>query len=204
MLRKLSIVVACFMFLLSAAFAQENRSDVAVSVFGSFPKQTTGNSIQQDPTNSGGFLLSYSYAFRPHSALAVNYSYTRNTQYYTIVDTITGPIASQQANVHEITAAYMLDAGRDRKLDPFLLAGGGALIFSPITNSTNATFGSTTQTSGTFLYGFGVDYKLAHALSVRLQYRGLIYKAPDFGISEISTGSWSHSAEPSIGITYRF
>src|SRR5579862_4790308 len=126
MLRKLSIVIGCFMFISSAAFAQENRSDVAVSVFGSFPKQSTGNSIQQDPTNSGGFLLSYSYAFRPHSALALNYSYTRNTQYYSIVDTVTGPIASQQANVHEITAAYMLDAGRGRKLDPFLLAGGGA------------------------------------------------------------------------------
>jgi outer membrane immunogenic protein len=204
MLRKLSIVVACLMFLLSTAFAQENRSDVAVSVFGSFPKQTTGNSIQQDPTNSGGFLLSYSYAFRPHSAIALSYSYTRDTQYYTIVGSITGPIASQQANVQEITAAYVLDAGRDRKLDPFLLAGGGALIFNPITNSTNSTFGSTTQTSGAFLYGFGVDYRLMHALGLRLQYRGLIYKAPDFGVSEISTGSWSHSAEPSIGITYRF
>jgi opacity protein-like surface antigen len=204
MLRKISIFVACFMFLLSAGFAQENRSDVAVSVLGSFPKQTSGNSIQQDPTNSGGFLLSYSYAFRPHSALALNYSFTRNTQYYTVIGTVTGPIASQQANVHEITAAYVLDAGRDRKLDPFILGGGGALIFSPISNSTNSTFGSTTQTSGTFVYGFGLDYRVMHALGVRLQYRGLIYKAPDFGVSEISTGSWSHSAEPSIGLTYRF
>jgi opacity protein-like surface antigen len=204
MLRKLSIFVVCFLFLLCAAYAQENRSEVAVSALGSFPKETIGNSIQQDPTNSAGFLLSYSYTFRPHSALALNYSYTRDTQYYTVIGSITGPIASQQANVHEITGAYVLDVGRGRRLDPFLLAGGGALIFSPISNSTNSTFGSTTQTAGTFVYGFGLNYRLVHALGVRLQYRGLIYKAPDFGVSEISTGSWSHSAEPSIGLTYSF
>jgi len=204
MLRKLSIAVACFMFLLSAAFAQENRSDVAVSVFGSFPKQTTGDSIQQDPTNSGGFLLSYSYGFRPHQSVELNYGFTRDTQYYTVVGTITGPIASQQANVHEFTGAYVLDAGGSRKLDPFVLGGIGALIFNPVTNSNNASFGSSTQTTAAFVYGFGLDYRLVHSLGVRLEYRGLIYKAPNFGVSEISTGSWGHSAEPSIGITYRF
>lgn len=202
--RKSRIVVVCFMFLSSLMFAQENRSDISVSAFGSFPRQTTGNSIQQDPTNSGGFLLSYSYAFRPHSALELNYSFTRDTQYYTLIGTITGPVASQQANVHELSAAYVLDAGRSRKLDPFVLGGIGALIFNPVTNSTNPTFGSTTQTKAAFVYGFGLDYHLAHSLGLRLQYRGLIYKAPDFGLSEISTGSWGHSAEPSIGITYRF
>lgn len=204
MLGKRSIVVLCFIFLSSLMFAQESRSDIAVSAFGSFPRQTTGNSIQQDPTNSGGFLLSYSYAFRSHSALELNYGFTRDTQYYTIVSAITGPIASQQANVHELTASYVLDAGRSRKLDPFLLGGVGALIFNPVTNSTNATFGGSTQTTAAFVYGFGLNYRLVHSLGLRLQYRGLIYQAPDFGLSEISTGSWGHSAEPSIGITYRF
>jgi len=78
------------------------------------------------------------------------------------------------------------------------------LIFSPIANSTNATFGSSTQTTGTFLYGFGLNYRLTHALGVRLQYRGLVYKAPDFRVSDISTGSWTHSAEPSLGLRLRF
>lgn len=78
------------------------------------------------------------------------------------------------------------------------------LIFSPVTNSTNATFGSSTQTTGTFLYGFGLNYRLMRGLGVRLQYRGLIYKAPDYGVSDISTGAWAHSAEPSLGLTLRF
>jgi len=203
MLRKLSIL-ACVLLFISAAIAQEHPSDLAVSGFGSFPKSTSGNSIEQDPTNSAGFLLSYRYGWRPHSAFELNYAFTRNTQYYTVVGTITGPIASQQTNVHELTAAYVLQGSGERKLQPFLLGGGGALIFAPVSNSNNFGFGSTTETSGTFLYGFGLNYRMAHGLGVRLQYRGLIYKAPDFGVSEIATGGWSHTAEPSIGVTFRF
>jgi hypothetical protein len=90
------------------------------------------------------------------------------------------------------------------RANPFLEGGGGVLIFSPITNSTNATFGSTTQTVGTFLYGFGLDYRVAHGLGVRFQYRGLLYKAPDYGVSGISTGAWTHSAEPGLGVAFRF
>ena len=78
------------------------------------------------------------------------------------------------------------------------------LIFSPIANSTNATFGSSTQTMGTFLYGFGLNYRLKRGLGVRFEYRGLVYKAPDYRVSDISTGSWTHSAEPSLGLMLRF
>lgn len=204
MFRRLSMVVVCFMFLLALAYAQDSRSDIAVSGIGVFPKQTAGNGVQQDPTNSGGFLVSYRYAFHPHSSVELNYSYSRNTQYYTIIGSTTGPFTAQQANVQEITGAYVLDRDRSRRLDPFVLAGAGALIFNPTTNSTNATFGSTTQTTAAFLYGFGLNYRLVHGLGLRFQYRGLIYKAPDFGVTDISTGSWSHSAEPSVGLTFRF
>ena len=204
MVRKCSLVVVCFLFLFSLAFAQEGRSDLAVSAIGVFPKQVNGNGVQQDATNSGGFLISYNYRFRAHQSIEGNYAYTRDTQYYTIVGTTIGPFTAQQTNVHEITAAYVLDGGRERKLDPFLLAGGGALVFDPTTNFTNSTFGSTNQTTGAFLYGFGLNYRLARGFGLHLQYRGLIYKAPDFGISDISTGSWTHAAEPSIGVTFRF
>jgi outer membrane immunogenic protein len=204
MLRRCSIVVVCLIFLSSLGFTQDSRSQIAVSGIGVFPKQTSGNDVLQDPTNSGGVLASYRYALRAHSSVEVNYSFTRNTQYYTIIGSATGPIAAQQANVHELTGAYVLHADRSRRVAPFVLAGAGALIFSPITNATNASFGSSSQTTATFLYGVGLDYRLVHNLGLRFQYRGLIYKAPDFGVSDISTGGWSHSAEPSVGLTFRF
>jgi hypothetical protein len=49
-----------------------------------------------------------------------------------------------------------------------------------------------------------VDYRLLGGLGLRLQYRGLVYKAPDFGISALSTDSWTHTAEPSVGLVLRF
>lgn len=91
MIPKLSIAVACFLFFLSLACAQEGRSEVAVSAVGVFSKQSTGNDIEQNPTNSAGFLLSYRYTLRAHSALELNYSFTRNTQYYTVVGSTIGP-----------------------------------------------------------------------------------------------------------------
>jgi len=119
MIPKLSMAVVCFLFFLSLAHAQEGRSDVAVSAIGVFPKQSTGNDIEQNPTNSAGFLLSYRYAPRAHSAVELNYSFTRNTQYYTIVGSTSGPVAAEQGNVNEITGAYVLEGDRSHKLSPF-------------------------------------------------------------------------------------
>ena len=204
MLRKLSMVLVSCLLAMPLAVAQEGRSEITVSGMGVFPRQSTGNDVQQDPTNSGGVLASYRYALRPHSALELNYSYSRNTQYYTIQGTTAGPFLAQQANVHELTGAYVLHAGADRRADPFVLAGAGALIFSPVASLANASFGSTTQTTAAFLYGMGFNYRLSHGFGLRFQYRGLIYKAPDFGVSDISTGVWSHSAEPSVGLTFHF
>jgi hypothetical protein len=59
MIRTISLVVVWFLFLLSLAYAQQGRSEIAVSGIGVFPKQSTGNDVQQDPRNSGGFLLNY-------------------------------------------------------------------------------------------------------------------------------------------------
>jgi hypothetical protein len=100
---------------ISGVRAQEGRSQIAVSGIGVFPKQSTGNDVQQDPTNSGGLLLNYRYAPRAHSAVELNYSYTRNTQYYSIVGSTSGPVAAQQGKVNEITGAFVLQGDGSRK-----------------------------------------------------------------------------------------
>jgi hypothetical protein len=67
-----------------------------------------------------------------------------------------------------------------------------------------------------FLYGGGLDYRIfssiplirrypaSEHLALRLQYRGLVYKAPDFNISGLFTGAYGHLAEPSAGIVIQF
>jgi len=42
---------------------------------------------------------------------------------------------------------------------------------------------STPQTVGVFSYGGGVDFPVVKHVSLRAEYRGLVYNAPDFGLS---------------------
>ena len=201
MFSKLSAIAITLTMLLGIAAAQEGRSDITISGTGFFTKSTSGNFLDQNPTNSAGVLASYRYGFGNHSALELNYGYTRNSQNYS--DQFSGLTASQQANVHEATADYVFKFGHGAHLTPFLLAGGGALIFAP-TNTFFTQVGADTQAKGAFLYGGGFDYHVTHGLSFRAQYRGLVYKAPDFGLAELSTDSWTHTAEPSFGVSFRF
>jgi hypothetical protein len=69
------------------------------------------------------------------------------------------------------------------------------------------------QTQLAVQYGLGVDYRIPSLtrLALRLQYRGFLYKDPDFKIDANSgsavtffTGARSHMAEPSVGLVFRF
>jgi hypothetical protein len=110
--------------------------------------------LTQSQSGSGGLLASFRYGIGHHSAIELNYGFTRNSQTYT-----NGffPIAEQEANVHEFTADYVFHLRHYHKLDPFVLAGGGSLVFSPITDSPTGIPFADTQAKGTFLYGAGVN-----------------------------------------------
>jgi len=41
-------------------------------------------------------------------------------------------------------------------------------------------------------------------ISLRAEYRGYVYKAPDFNLAGLNTDSWTHIAQPSAGIVFRF
>jgi opacity protein-like surface antigen len=60
------------------------------------------------------------------------------------------------------------------------------------------------QARGAFLYGGGADYAFTRHLSLRGEYRGLVYKSPSFNLASLKTDAWSHIAQPSAGIVYRF
>jgi len=60
------------------------------------------------------------------------------------------------------------------------------------------------ETKGAFLYRGGADYRLTNHFSIRAEYRGLVYKAPSFNLANLNTDSWTHVAQPSAGIVFRF
>jgi hypothetical protein len=202
MLRGIGVVGICLLAAVSIAVAQEGRADVTVGGMAVFTKDSSGNGIDQAVTNSGGILGSFRFRIRRHDAIELNYGHTRNSQIYTNGTAFT--FQEQQANVHELTAAYVYQFNRRKKLDPFVLGGGGLLLFRPVTASTHSLADPQNETQGTILFGLGANYRLTDALGVRVQLRGLMYKSPDFGVAAASTGAWALTGEPSIGLTLRF
>lgn len=87
-------------------------------------------------------------------------------------------------------------------MSPYVLAEGGALVFNPTRNTLVA--GVDSQARGAFIYGAGGDFLLSKHFSLRAEYRGFVYKAPDFGLAALNTDAVTHTAQPSAGIVFRF
>jgi opacity protein-like surface antigen len=77
-------------------------------------------------------------------------------------------------------------------------------VFHPTGNAGGFLPGTDTQAKGTFVYGAGANYILTKHLSLRAEYRGYVYKDADFGVKALNTDTWTHTAQPSAGIAFRF
>ena len=69
---------------------------------------------------------------------------------------------------------------------------------------TGSSPGVDSQTRPTFVYGAGIDFPVFSRFSVRVEYRGLAYKTPDFNVSGLRTNAFGFLSEPSVGVAYRF
>jgi outer membrane immunogenic protein len=184
------------------AFAQEDRSEISLQGTGFYTKQSTGNGITQRPTDTGGFLVGYRYHFNRWLAAEANYGFDRNTQQYSV------PIGrfGIQSDVHQATGGVVVNLPHSNRwrINPYLLAEGGALIFNPTGRGNGFVPGVDTQARGVFAYGGGADFTLSRHFLLRTEYRGLVYKAPDFGLSTLNADVVTHTAQPSAGIVFRF
>jgi opacity protein-like surface antigen len=181
-----------------ACFAQESRSELSLQGNGLFTKSASGSAYTYSPTETGGFLIAYRYRLRRRLSAELVYGFNRDTQKYSY----TGGSFGTQSNNHQATAGLvegLPSFGRGR-FSPYVLAAGGALIISPRSHS---LLGVETQPKPTFVYGGGVNYALSKRISFRVEYRGLVYSAPNFGESALNT-SITHSALPSVGLAFHF
>jgi opacity protein-like surface antigen len=206
MLKKvLSAGAVAFLCVSFAAAQDTGHFDASVGWGAAFSKSvgTASNGVVVSPTNSGMILGTFRARFNRTHGIEVTGSRTDNSQIASL-----GPNDFRvQARITEFTGAYVLSPFHFQKIEPFLLAGAGALRFTPgnqYINGNLSPFGASQQTSLAFVYGGGVDYRVWKRLGVRLQYRGLIYKAPTFHVAQFITGGNGHMAEPSIGIVFNF
>ncbi len=183
--------------LASGAFAQENKYEMTVQGSGFFPKQTTKNGITSKPTASGGVVAGFRVNLNNRFAVEGDYDYGRNSEKFFVAGTATRiPV-----NVHSLTATGVVKLPTFRDVRPFAVAGGGMMVIDPReSSSTNS------QTRGTLVYGGGFDMPLpmAKRVAFRAQYRGFVYKVPDFDTTRLKTDKFGHAAVPSAGLVFCF
>ena len=91
-----------------------------------------------------------------------------------------------------------------RSVRPYALAGAGALVFNPTDDAKRMNGAIDRQTKAAFVYGGGVNFDVTRFFGVRAEYRGLVYKAPDFKLDTLNLDKITHLAQPSVGIYFRF
>jgi opacity protein-like surface antigen len=195
----LAVVAAIAVFGTAAMAQVENPSQITIQGTALVGKETTNNGTTNNPTKSGGFLLGYSYQFNPWIGVEGNYGYTRNTQNYLFgLNT-----SSIQADFHELTGSFVAHIPTaSSKIRPYALGGAGALIFDPTDRF--VVNGAVRQTKAAFVYGGGVNFDVARNFGIRTEYRGLLFKVPDFTVPALNLDKITHLAQPSVGFYFRF
>lgn len=202
-MRKAVLLTVGVVSLLSMlAAAQENRSEVSLQGTGFFTSSVNGSGNSYSATETGGILGTYRYHINHRISAEAAYGYDGNSQKYLF---LSEPFRIQ-SGIHQFTGALVLNlpSSPHSRLNPYVLAGGGALHFAPTSNQVNSLSGAQGQTRGAFVYGVGLNYALRKNISLRAEYRGLVYSAPDFGFGALAPNSVTQSAVPSVGISFRF
>jgi len=190
----------------AVAHGQESRQDASISYSGLFSPTVVGNAVHESATiGDFGILGSYRYLLTPRGAVEANYGYNRFISKFA-VPSVGTPRAHTQ--FQEFSAQYVYSAFSFHNLFPFVEAGVGGYFFGIIndnkTNETSLTLKGTTAIG--FPYGGGVAYELSPSFDIRVAYRGIIVKAPEYGSAgnALRTNRYENIINPVIGVAYHF
>ena len=197
---KKTMLLGALLLMAAAGYSQESRQDVSVSAMGVFAPQVNGNAVQLNTTSTLGFLTSYRYMLTPRSALELNYSFAQNSYKYRTPSLPNGRIHGRE---QEISGAYVFNMNF-RNFNPFLEAGVGGFIFSPILDAGTNMIDAKRNTTVGGLFGGGLAYELSPSWDIRAEYRGFVTKAPTFGYTIFQTNRYELISLPVIGVAYHF
>jgi opacity protein-like surface antigen len=200
-MKKMMLLGALFICAAAVGRAQESRQDVSMSFIGVYAPDVYGGVVHpMTSTKTGGVLASYRYDLTPRSQLELNYSFAQNSVKYSSISFPQGEVHARQ---QEITGAYIYTRSY-HNYNPFLEAGVGGYIFTPILDNGTHQLDAKQNTNIGALFGGGVAYEISPSFDVRLGYRGFLLKAPDFGEAAFKTNKYYVLMTPSIGVAYHF
>jgi opacity protein-like surface antigen len=199
-MKKLTELAIILIFFAISSWAQEVRNEVTVQGSGFFQKQTTNGGLTNEATNSGGVMVGYRFNLKNWLAVEGDYDYFRNHEtFLSNSGTTFIPMNVHAATGLAIVKLPSFKMPAVKAVSPFVLGGGSAMFFDPRSGSV-----SEVQTRGAFVYGGGVDVPMSRHFLLRAQYRGFVYKIPDFGMASLKVDKYTHSAVPSFGLVFRF
>lgn len=185
------------------ARAQESRQDASISAFEVFAPEVNGQAVHpMRTTKVTGILASYRYLLTPRSGLELNYGWAQNSLDYKAFSA-----GVSEGRVHarqqEISAAYVYSRNYKR-YNPFVEAGVGGMIFTPILDNGTTRRDSRQSVNVGGLFGGGLAYEISPSFDIRAEYRGFVLKAPSFGLDAFVSNRYYVLSTPSIGVAYHF
>ncbi len=204
-MKKHLLLLAClFTAALPGARAQESRQDASISYSALFQPEVTGNGVRQTGTVAKlGILGSYRYLLTPRGAAEVNYGFNR---YITRYNSNLGVNVRAHTQFQEFSVEYNYNVLSYHNFFPFIEGGVGAFFFGGLNDNKSNQYPLKSVTAIGIPYGGGVAYEINPSFDIRVQYRGLILKAPSlFGTGNItSTNRYENIFNPVIGVGYHF
>lgn len=196
--------IALFALLLTigtvVAHAQESRQDFSISASGLIePYVTSTTDVKVSAKRGIGALFSYRFMLTPRGAVEANYQYVQNNIHY-VAPSYNYVVNTQ---LQEGSVAYVYNRTYHR-YNPFVEAGGAALIFYNVRNLQTTSLDVKSETDIAFLYGGGLAYELSPSFDIRAEYRAFVTKVPNFGDSALTTNQYYNIYNPTIGIAYHF
>jgi opacity protein-like surface antigen len=172
------------------------NTDIAVEGFYQTTPTVSGNGISVRATHSAGGAAFFRHSYRWWLGYEAGYADTRYTNEYS------GQSFGVQSNMHEFAGSYFIHGPRALGIEPFATAGVSGVLFSP---SLNGGQNAAWQMRPGINFGAGVNVPLVSShFGARVEYRGVYYKAPDFGQARYSTGAFRETSEPMAGLYLRF
>jgi opacity protein-like surface antigen len=201
-MKKIALIAFLLTVFAVAGRAQESRQDVSISGSGIIePFVASTTAVQVGAKRGLGALASYRFMLTPRGALEANYGVSQNNILYR------GPAfqTGYQVNTRqmEVSAAYVYNFNF-HNFNPFVEAGGGALLWQNIRNQATTTLDAKNQTTIIGLYGAGIAYEISPSFDIRCEYRGLVTKVPDFGVTILNVNKYYNIYNPVIGVAYHF
>lgn len=183
--------------LISPAQAQKalRNDDIAISGLYEMTQTVSGGGITVTPTKAAGGEASFRHSFHYWLGYEAAYTDTRYTDYYS------GQPFGIQHSQHEFSASYYVH-GPTIFVQPFALAGISAIVFSP---SLNGGQNVSWQARPGANFGAGVNLPLLTShIGLRVEYRGVYYKTPDYNRAPLTTNASRLTSEPMAGVYIKF